>query len=450
MPPTIHVALFLFGPILLSAACGASGLRKQTAGDAGPTSTGGVSLTGGSTGSGGTTRALPDAATNACATNSDCLSPMVCNINTDGDCGPAVYTQVDVADTHTCAVVSDGTLRCWGGNGLGQLGPATTGNHLVPFQIPDQQGVRSVATGWGNTCVLLWSGQVNCWGYNVNGSLGCFAPVASNNGPLCTPFTAGSTVEEIIAGAERGCARLANGTVQCWGRNDHYDLGDGTKTTSFSPVVALGIADATAIATGLWQACAVIADGTAKCWGANERGQLGNGTLAANPVATLVYGIDGIASRVVSVSPTEDHSCVLLADASVRCFGENLYGGLGDGKTVTTTVAVTSQFPKTAIAVASGAKSTCAIIGGASVQCVGYGALGQLGNGTFAQSLTPVTVVLPEAVSVKSLAARYNHVCVLSDEGRLWCWGANSAGQLGNGATANSNVPVEVAAPSAH
>ena len=470
-PPCLHLcsgrrpprllALFLVWPILMSAACGSSGLKKRAA-DADPASvggadatggvlsTGGVPSTGGSPGSGGTTQALPDAATGTCAANSDCASPMVCNVNTDGNCGPAIYTQVDVADTNTCAVVSDGTLRCWGGNAQGQLGPASTVNHLVPFLIPDQKAVRSVATGWAFTCVLLRSGQVNCWGYNVNGELGCFAPVTSNNGPLCTPFAAGSPVEQIVAGAERACARLADGTAQCWGRNDHYDLGDGTRTNSFGPVVASGIANATAIASGLWQACAVMADGTARCWGANDRGQLGNGTIAANPVATLVYGIDGIANRVVAASPTEDHSCVLLADGSVRCFGEDLYGGLGDGKTVTTTIAVTSQFSKTAIGIASGAKSTCAIIGGTSVQCVGYGAFGQLGNGTFTQSSVPVTVALPEGVSVKSLAARYNHVCALSVDGRLWCWGVNTSGQLGNGSTANSSVPVEVAAPVAN
>lgn len=471
-----RLAPFLFGPILFTAACGRTGLQKRTTGDAAPTSTGtggtpstgglpltgglassgglsgsgGLTASGGLTGTGGTTQVRTDAGTSPCTANSDCPSLQVCNINTDGNCGPAAYTQVDVADTNTCAVVSDGTLRCWGGNAQGQLGPKTTGSHLVPFQIPDQQKVRSVATGWGSTCVLLWTGQVNCWGYNVNGQLGCLNPVTSNNGPQCTPFAPGSQVSGIVAGAERACARLTDGTVQCWGRNDHYDLGNGTNVNSFSPVVASGVVDAAAIATGLWQACAVIANGTAKCWGANDRAQLGNGTTAANSVATLVYGEDGITDSVVAASPAEDHSCVLLADGSVQCFGENQYGQLGDGKTVASNVPVASQFPKPAIGIVAGAKFTCAIVGGGLVQCLGYGASGQLGNGAFAQSSTPVPVDLPEAVSVKSLAARYTHACALSVEGRLWCWGANSAGQLGNGATANSNVPVEVAAPSAH
>ena len=176
--------------------------------------------------------------------------------------------------------------------------------------------------------------------------------------------------------------------------------------------------------------CRVVADGTAKCWGANDRAQLGNGTTAANSVATLVYGVDGTTNRVVAISPAEDHSCLLLADGSVQCFGDNLSGQLGDGTTVASKVPVTSQFPKPAMGIVSGSNFTCAIVTDTSVQCLGHGASGELGNGAFTQSPTPVRADIPEGVSVKSVVARYTHVCALSVDGRIWCWGANSAGQL--------------------
>jgi alpha-tubulin suppressor-like RCC1 family protein len=243
---------------------------------------------------------------------------------------------------------------------------------------------------------------------------------------------------------------MGDGTVQCWGRNDHNDLGDGTTLFKYTPVPVLGIENATTIASGVWQACAVLADGTVKCWGANNRAELGNGTTAATPTATLVSGIDGITNKVLAVSPAEDHSCVLLADGSIRCFGENLYGELGDGKTVMGLVPVVAQFPKDATGVASGIQFTCALFGPASLQCLGKGASGQLGNGAFAQSPTPVVVSLPEGASVQSLAVKYNHICALGSEGELWCWGDNSSGQLGNGTTTNSNRPVEVPEPGVH
>ena len=431
-----------------AAACGNSnsGLRRFDGGDLAPVGgavDGPTSSTGGSPG-------FPDLGTPACMSNDDCMSPMVCNINTDGACGPASYTQIDVSGTTTCAVVSDGSLFCWGGNPLGEMGPTTTGNHLVPFRIPYQQKVRTVATGYGFTCVLLLTGQVDCWGQNGNGALGCANPQASSMGPLCTPYPPGSAISQLVAGAERACVGMSKGIVQCWGRNDHYDLGDGTNVSKYAPVTVLGIETAIAIASGVWQACAVLEGGSAKCWGANNRAELGNGTTAATPSATFVSGLDGKTDKVMAVSAAEDHSCLVLEDGSIRCFGENLYGELGDGKTVMSLVPVVAQFPKGATDVATGIQFTCALFGSSTMQCLGKGGAGQLGNGAFAQSPSPVVVNLPEGTFVKALAAKFNHICVLGSEGRLWCWGDNSSGQLGTGTNKNASRPFEVPMPGVH
>ncbi len=379
-----------------------------------------------------------------CKTSHDCVAPYVCNRNIDNTCGPPRYTHVDVADVTTCAVVSDGTLRCWGA----QVGPASNAQYLAPYQVPAQEDVRAVATGWGSTCALLRTGQVDCWGYNANGQLGCASPTTSPNGPHCTPYPAGSPIEQLVAGAERICVRKKDSTVECWGRNDHGDVGDGTKTARFSPAVVSGISDATSIATGVWQACAVLASGSLRCWGANDRAQLGNGTTAATTVPTTVYGMDGRAVAVIAASPAEDHTCALLSSGSVRCFGENLYGELGSGQTSRlSAIPVSSGFQRPAVVVASGIGFTCAVLNDNSVQCLGRGDRGQLGNGEYAQSLVPVTVRLPEGMSIRSLATKYAHICALTTEGRLWCWGANSDGQLGDGTTDDASVPVEVPVP---
>jgi alpha-tubulin suppressor-like RCC1 family protein len=389
-----------------------------------------------------------DGGARPCTTNEECASPQVCNINLDGTCGAPVYTHVDVADENTCAVVSDGTVRCWGGNTWGQLGPEVGTIRALPFPVPDQRDVRMVATGWSYTCTLHRTGQVDCWGMDWNGQLGCDSPADSSNGLLCTPYPAGSPIEQLVVGAARACVRKRGGTVECWGANDHYDLGDGTNVSGPDPKPVYGISDATAIATGVWQGCAVLASGGLKCWGPNDRGQLGNGTLDTIPVPTTVFGMDGVGAKVVAVSPAEDHSCALLDDGSVRCFGENSYGELGDGQTVAySTTPVPCAFSRPASLIASGIHFTCAALSDGKVECLGRGDFGQLGNGGDSHSLTPVAASLPGGTVLESIATKYSHVCALDQQGRVWCWGANQSGQLGNGATSELSAPVLVRAP---
>ncbi len=391
-----------------------------------------------------------DGAAQVCTTNADCPSPLVCNINIDHTCGVAVYTQVDVAAENTCAVVSDGSLRCWGGNSVGQLGPETNIIRPLPFPIPGRHDVRSVAAGWSYTCVLLHSGEVDCWGGNTGGELGCPSPVGSDNGPSCTPYPAGSPIEQIVGGAQRPCVRKNDGTVACWGRNDHYDLGNGIRADSPVPTAVFGISSATAIATGVWQGCAVMTNGSLQCWGANDRAQLGNGTIATTPVPTTVSGLDGSGAKVLAAATAEDHSCALLSDGAVSCFGDNLYGELGNGEIESPRATpVPCVFSRPAARLACGIWFTCAALDDGSVECLGRGDGGQLGNGASTMSLVPVKVALPAGTSLGAIAAKYNHVCGLSQQGQLWCWGANASGQLGNGSTDDSNVPVPVPGPGA-
>jgi alpha-tubulin suppressor-like RCC1 family protein len=383
----------------------------------------------------------------SCTSNSDCIPPQVCNLNLNGTCGSAVYTQVDVSDVSTCAVVSDGTVRCWGGNSKGQLGIAGTDNQLVPKVVPDQTNVRSVATGWGFTCVLLFNGQVNCWGSNGNGKLGCPTPTATSNGQTCMPYGPGAAANLLIAGGEHACVVLTDRTVQCWGRNDHYQVGDGTTTATSRPVRVAGVSDAASIGTGIWQTCVVTLDGHARCWGANDRGQLGTGTTLDTAVTSLP-GLEELAARVVSAMPAEDHTCYVLSDGTVRCSGDDDDGQLGDGGNARSVKpVVASKIPAPVQLLAAGINVTCVARDDGRLQCLGRGTSGQLGHAASASSPTLVTVQLPPGRSVQSVAAKYSHLCAINSEGRLWCWGANSAGQLGNKTTTTSNVPVEVAPP---
>jgi alpha-tubulin suppressor-like RCC1 family protein len=376
---------------------------------------------------------------------------MVCNVNIDAKCGLPVYTQVEVGQAHSCAVVSDGTIRCWGSSAYGRLGPEITDDKFKPFAIPDQTNAAAVATGWGHTCVLARDGKVSCWGANFNGNLGCTDSMLTMTPTRCTPFDAGMGVTQVAAGGEQSCARLATGRIKCWGRNDWGQAGNDSFESQYTPSYVVGISDAIAIAGGTWQTCTVLGNGSVFCFGDNEQGILGAGDQEGDRIGHPVpmFGIDGLKAKAIGVDVSETSSCVVLDDHSLRCSGDNSYGELGDGQTKSSSVPVLAQPSLKAQAVAVGDYVTCALVNSHSVKCWGRGApYGGLGNGVYANSLDPVDVLLPTDVSFTAVTAKANHFCALSATGRIWCWGDNTFGQLGNDSYVwNSAVPVEVIAP---
>jgi len=388
-----------------------------------------------------------------------CVSPYVCNMNTDGQCGNAVYTQLDVSDSFTCAVVSDGTLRCWGDNSYGQLGLSGNQIHTVPFVVPNVSNARAVATGWLFACALLRDGQVNCWGYNCNGGLGCPFDPSAPNGQKCTPLNSGSGALQIDAGTENTCTRMADGTVKCWGRNDRGQVGDGTggiiascgdtNINRFAPTGVYGIQAVVDIGVGPWHSCAALSNGRLKCWGDNGAGQLGTGDGVSHWVPAQVVGIDGASasSYAVSVAVSAGSTCSIMRDGRIQCFGLNDSGQLGNGVLTNSPIPVRTQPPLLASAVAIGNAATCALASTNSVQCWGSGNFGQLGNGSFVGSMSPVTAAIPASVALASIFSKSNYFCALDAAGKILCWGDNTYGQLGNGTTISSSVPVEVASP---
>jgi hypothetical protein len=273
--------------------------------------------------------------------------------------GIANATSVSASsDGHACAVISGGTIKCWGTNADGQLGDGKTSQpSATPVAVEGITHAIAVRTGSFDTCALISGGSVECWGGNQDGDLGD-ASIEGSSSPVPVSGITGAIAIE--ASAFDVCALLSGGSVECWGNNDDGQLGDGTSTgpdgpetcqdeaCSTTPVSVSGITTATALTVGgeptnspLFSAtthvCVLLSGGSVDCWGANELGQLGDGTFigpeecrqACSPTPVPVSGI----TTARAVSAGEDHTCALLSSGSIECWGSNFFGQLGDGKT---------------------------------------------------------------------------------------------------------------------
>jgi alpha-tubulin suppressor-like RCC1 family protein len=353
--------------------------------------------------------------------------------------GPAIA--IAAGERHTCAVMSDGGVKCWGSNLGGQLGDGSMDDRQMPVDVIGLGSQASAVTaGRGHTCALTSVGVAKCWGGNGWGQLGD----GTLDGPPQPRAVHGldSGVVAVSAGGDHACALTADGGVKCWGGNWIGQLGVGTPADHYPPVDVAGLNNTVSALTAGWQhTCALTEAGTVQCWGLNTYGQLGNGTQASG------YGpmeVNGLVSEVAAVAAGVGHTCTLTASGAVKCWGWNTVGQLGDGTVITRTAPVdVVGLGSAASAVTSGDRHTCALTSGGSAQCWGWNGYGQLGDGTWNDRHTPAGVLGLDS-DVAALSAGGGHTCALTTSGVVKCWGGNWAGQLGDGTTDYRQAPVAV------
>ncbi len=353
----------------------------------------------------------------------------------------------------------------WGFNDRGQIGDNSTVNRLAPVSMApggvwSGKTIAEMDAGGYHSVALSSSNELYGWGYNFFGQLGN----ASNSSRLepapvvMTGVLAGKTVTAIAAGTHHTLALTSEGRVYSWGLNDDGGLGDGTRTGRNEPVAvstsgALAGKIVIAMATGYQQCLVLTADRRLFSWGLNAQGQLGDGSNSTRtlPVAVVTTGV--LAGKTITqIAAGRDHCMVLTSDGKLFAWGRNDYGQLGDGTTTNRNVPVAVNMSgalagKSVAAMDGGYSHTVAVTTDGRMFAWGRNDQGALGDGTLTNRLLPVAVVagaVPPGTQAASVQCGRDHSVALTTAGKIYAWGQNENGQLGEGSGELKIIPAAV------
>lgn len=339
--------------------------------------------------------------------------------------GACVARMVVQGTQSTCTVTDDGAAKCWGLNGYQDLGSTTFMGlySLSPIDVTGMgSGVREVASDSYQACALTNAGAVSCWGWSRYGVW---------RGPRAIAGVQ-SDIVQVSAGGITNCALTSAGAVKCW------PIGDPSVVAAVVPGLESGVAQVSAKS---YSPCVVTTNGGVKCWGGNGNGELGNGTFVDSATPVDVVGLD----RGVRAVTTDAYgACALTVQGGVKCWGYNIYAGLGQGTAGHDPVPVDVPGLASGVAqVSAGTFFACALLYTGGVKCWGFNMFGSLGDGTFT-TRTSARDVIGLPADVIAISAGNRAACAMTASGDIWCWGDDGSGQLGDGSLTNSPVPVKV------
>ncbi|MCB1389213.1 MAG: hypothetical protein KDK12_08780 [Rhodobacteraceae bacterium] len=339
------------------------------------------------------------------------------------------HGQIASGRAHTCVIGMDGVVACWGLGTWGQLGNG--GNDRQPSPVRAEgidDPVTQIAAGYHHTCALTLAGAVWCWGYNDFGQLGTGD---QNDRNLPSPVAGlPAPVAQIGANGYFTCAVTLEGDLYCWGQNFYGQIGNGNTEHQPVPVRVTTLPGSAAlVAQGQTHTCAVLRNTRVFCWGRNTLGQLGDGSGEDSLVPVPVIG----GRNAALLASGGNHSCMVRTNGTVRCWGYNRYGQLGDGTDVNRLAPVRNFAAGRDVSdLALNDEHGCSVFRQSRVRCWGRNVLGQLGDDTFDDSWTGVEPHLPRS-SFWAVSTYVDGSCAQGTGGVVHCWGRNDEGQAGVG-----------------
>ncbi len=336
---------------------------------------------------------------------------------------------ISVGDQTVCAVAGVNNIKCWGNGSSGQIGDGDADDELSATPPSGLAGtIDFVAEGGDHSCAVTSAGGVKCWGQGTSGQVGDGLGSDQFIPKDVSGLTSG--VAGVSSGKNHSCAVLNTGAAHCWGEGDYGQVGDGNIGNELTPVAVNTLSSGVvSVSCGGNHSCGLLNDGTIRCWGRGSSGQIGNGDFNTelNPVAVV-----GLSSQAIAVTTGDKHSCALINDKSVECWGDGADGQLGNGGNTPEPNPVVVSGINNAIAIAAGGTHTCALLDTGGIRCWGNGADGRLGDGDTNVHLTPVPVSSLGGIAV-AIGAGAASTCALLDTGVARCWGDASDGLVGDG-----------------
>lgn len=375
-------------------------------------------------------------------------------IDTTGANPMSGVASLSAGEHSACILTTAGGAKCWGANYYGEVGDGTDTLRKTPVDVVGlTSGVASVSVGWDHACAVTDDGVVKCWGKNGAGQLGAATSeecvgfpglLPCSHVPVDVQGISPNSAVEVSAGRLHSCAVMTDGGVKCWGHGYFGELGDGVVPPPSGRIDAVDVSglDARAVHVDVGSyhhSCALLEDGTVACWGDNAGGQTGPSSGAS--CAPKYEGCNIVPITVPLPQPATAvtlgsfFTCALLTSGDVSCWGNNYVGELGDGQacgTWTCGPVFVKNLHGNALAIASGSGHACAILA-EGLKCWGDNSYGQIGDGNFTWNknpyILPVSVILPPS-GVEEIEGGWAFTCVRTEDGAGWCWGQNSTYQL--------------------
>ena len=358
------------------------------------------------------------------------------------------YRFVTAGATHTCGIAAGGVAYCWGDNGSGQLGTGDEHSSPIPVAVTGGETFSSLSAGDGFTCGVTTSGMGYCWGRSMYWKAESGSRPPHSDAPA--PVVGGLLFSHISTGASHACGVTIDHAAYCWGSNAEGQLGTGDTASSPTPLPVAGRLSFDSVSAGWDHTCGVATDQVAYCWGNNRFGQLGNGTRDATRLPRKVEQVHDF----VSVSAGGRHSCGVTARAIAYCWGDNFHSqiGLTDRETsrLGSWVPVALAAGHRVAAVTAGAFHTCALTLKSidRIACWGANQDYQLGVRRFRQPDELLrSAEIFRGIPFVQLDAGDNHTCGTTEQGAVYCWGRNEAGELGDGTFRVPTRPARVVEP---